>query len=143
MMHRFHSVPSFVRGLFIWQLSAISGSVLTVGIWIVAQRAPSDLAAVGSYILMSWAISSLLSTPAALAIFVSAVRTRPDKMRQRIIQTHDIGAILTMFMLFTFLTIQAGGLPANLSGLFEPVVIAFAYPTFGGFIWRQFLARIP
>lgn len=143
MMHRFHLLPPFVRGLFIWQLSAVSGSVLTVGIWIVAQRAPCDLAAVRSYILMSWAISSMLSTPAAIAIFVSAVRTRTDKIRQHIIQPHDIGAILTMFMLFTFITVQAGGLPENLSGLFESVIIAFVYPTFGGFIWRQFLARTP
>lgn len=141
MMHRFHSLPPFVRGLLVWQLSAFSGSVLTVLIWFVARLSPSSFDGVGPYILMSWAISSMLSTPAAMAIFVVAVKAGPSKIRQRILRAHDIGAALTMLIFFGLLAFEVGGIPENRSGLLEPAILAIVYPTVGTFIWRQFLAR--
>ena len=141
MMHQFQSLPPFVRGLLVWQLSAFSGSVLTVVIWFVARLSPSSFEGVGPYILMSWAISSMLSTPAAVAIFVVAVKAGPSKIRQRILRAHDIGAALTMLIFFGLLAFEIGGIPENRSGLLEPAILAIVYPIVGTFIWRQFLAR--
>ena len=141
MMHRFDLLPPFVRGLLIWQLSAFSGSVLTVLIWFVARLSPSDLAAVGPYVVMSWAISSMLSTPAAIATFAFAVTAPPDKILRRVLWAHDIGAVVTMLIFFGLLTFEVGGIPENRSGLLEPAILALVYPTVGTFIWRQFLAR--
>lgn len=141
MMHRFHLLPPFVRGLLVWQLSAFSGSVLTVVIWFIAGLSPSDLAAVGPYVVMSWAISSMLSTPAAIATFAFAVTAPPDKMRRRALRAHDIGAVVTMLIFFGLLTFEVGGIPENRSGLLEPAILALVYPTVGTFIWRRFLVR--
>lgn len=141
MMHQFQSLPPFVRGLLVWQLSAFSGSALTVSIWFVARLSPSSFEGVGPYILMSWAISSMLSTPAAIAIFAFAVTARPDKIRGRALRAHDIGAALTMLIFFGLLAFEIGGIPENRSGLLEPAILAIVYPIVGNFIWRQFLAR--
>lgn len=141
MIQRFQLLPPFVRGLLVWQLSAFCGSLLTVVIWFVARLSPSDLAGVGPYILMSWAISSMLSTPAAIAIFAFAVTAQPDQIQRRILRTHDIGAALTMLIFFGLLAFEVGGIPENRSGLLEPAILAIVYPTVGSFIWRQFLSR--